>query len=421
MSEVRTKAQLAKVSARQLATLSTDEKNSALKSIARALQRREGDILSQNELDMARGRENGLSDALLDRLLLTPQRLKSMAEGLEVLMELPDPVGETLKSWERDNGLKVEKVRVPLGVIGMIYEARPNVTVDATGLGLKTGNAMLLRGSSSALNSNRALVHVIREALQETDVPPDAVQLVEDTARDSVQEMLTLNEFVDVIIPRGGAAFIKRVVKDATVPVLETGAGVCHVYIDKDARFKMACDIVINAKTDRPGVCNAVETLLVHEQWAEEHLPALVDRLRQYGVEVRGCPRVKALIADVSLATDDDWDEEYLDMILSVKIVPRLEDAIAHIERHGTRHSECIITDDQNAAHIFLQHVDAACVYHNASTRFTDGFALGFGAEIGISTQKMHARGPMGLPELTSYKYVLRGSGQIRGGGQPSC
>ncbi|AQS55005.1 glutamate-5-semialdehyde dehydrogenase [Novibacillus thermophilus] len=421
MSDVRAKAELAKKSTGELAVLTTEQKNEALFNIARSIEQQTERILQENERDIENGVDNGLSGALLDRLRLTETRLKDIVSGLESLLELPDPVGEVLESWRRDDGLSIEKVRVPLGVIGMIYEARPNVTVDATGLGLKTGNAMLLRGSSSALNSNRVLVDVIRQGLEQSDVPSDAVQLVETTDRGTVQDMLKLNGLIDVIIPRGGAALIQRVVSESSVPVLETGAGICHIYIDRDARSEMAHSIVINAKTDRPGVCNAVETVLVHEAWAEKELQPLVEALEQCGVEVRGCSRTQSFAPSVKQANADDWDTEYLDTILSIKVVDSLNEAVAHIHRHGTRHSECIVTDNEQTANAFLQQVDAACVYHNASTRFTDGFQFGFGAEIGISTQKLHARGPIGLPQLTSYKYVLRGDGHIRGGGPTSC
>ena len=421
MSDVRVRAELAKKSTGQLAVLTTEQKNEALYSIARSIERETDRILQANERDIQNGTDNGVSGALLDRLRLSETRLKDIVGGLESLLELPDPVGEVLESWRRDDGLSIEKVRVPLGVIGMIYEARPNVTVDATGLGLKTGNAMLLRGSSSALHSNRTLMEIMRHGLEKTDVPADAVQLVEATDRSSVKEMLTLNDLIDVIIPRGGAALIQRVVSESRVPVLETGAGICHIYIDRDARPDMANNIVLNAKTDRPGVCNAVETLLVHETWAAKELPSLVEALKQCGVEVRGCSRTRSLVPSVKQASAEDLDTEYLDAVLSIKVVGSLNEAVEHIHRHGTRHSECIVTDNEQAANAFLQQVDASCVYHNASTRFTDGFQFGFGAEIGISTQKLHARGPMGLPQLTSYKYVLRGNGQIRGGGPTAC
>lgn len=417
MSEVREKAALAKKSAESLAILTTEQKNEALYCMARAIEKEKERILKANQQDLHNGRENGLSTALLDRLELNEGRLQGIVEGLEQIVELPDPVGEVLSAWEQKDGLHIEKVRVPLGVIGMIYEARPNVTVDATGLGLKTGNAMLLRGSSSALHSNRAFVDVMREGLRRTDVPEEAVQLIEETDRRSVREMLTLHEWIDVIIPRGGAALIQHVVSESSVPVLETGAGVCHIYIDREAHPDMAHRIVVNAKTDRPGVCNAVETLLVHAAWAEQQLVPLVNELIQQGVEVRGCLRTQSLVPAAKAADEVDWETEYLDTVLSIKIVDDLNEAVEHIHQYGTRHSECIITDNKETAGAFLQRVDAACVYHNASTRFTDGFVFGFGAEIGISTQKLHARGPMGLPQLTSYKYVLRGAGQVRGGG----
>lgn len=421
MSEVRTKAQLAKQSAGRLAVLSTEQKNEALLRVARTVAEATGQILQANEQDMEQGEQNGLSQALLDRLLLTEARIQDMIRGLEMLVELPDPVAEVMESWQQSDGLTIEKVRVPLGVIGMIYEARPNVTIDAAGLGLKTGNAMVLRGSSAALHSNQALAEAVRAGLAESDIPVEAVQLVQSTDRRSVQEMLTLNGLIDVIIPRGGAALIERVVREASVPVLETGAGVCHIYVDRDADPEMARDIVINAKTDRPGVCNAVETVLVDEAWADRGLSELVAALTESGVEIRGCPRVQSLFPSVKAAQEADWGTEYLQTTVAMKVVAGVNEAVAHIDRYGTRHSECIVTDNEAAAKAFLRQVDAACVYHNASTRFTDGGAFGFGAEIGISTQKLHARGPMGLKELTSYKYAVHGKGHVRGGGAPSC
>lgn len=423
MSDVRTKATLCKQQTTYLAAVLEEQKNEALKQVAGALEEQKGHILAANEEDVQEGRAGGVSAALLDRLTLTEARLNEMAAGLMSLRELPDPIGAAIDGWQLENGLRVEKVRVPLGVIGMIYEARPNVTIDAFGLGLKTGNAMLLRGSSSAIQSNKALLAAIHTGLRRADLAEECIQLVEDTAREAVAEMLTLSELIDVIVPRGSAAFIQRVIAESRVPVLETGAGVCHTYIDRAADAAMAEQIVLNAKTDRPGVCNALETLLVHEEWAEvdDRLTTLLSTLASRGVTVRGCARTRAFAPNALAAEAADWDREYLDHILAVKIVADLDEAISHIDTHGTKHSECIVTDDIETAESFLRRVDAACVYHNASTRFTDGFQFGFGAEMGISTQKLHARGPMGLKELTSYKYVLRGTGQIRGGGVTSC
>ncbi|CAE6427530.1 unnamed protein product [Rhizoctonia solani] len=383
MSEVREKAALAKKAAQLMNRLTTAQKNEALLVIADALLAEQDAIIAANALDLERGRGNGTSESLLDRLTLTPARIAGIAEGLRQVETLADPVGLTLESFQRPNGLLVEKISVPLGVIGMIYEARPNVTVDAAALCLKTGNAVVLRGGSAALESNRRIVGVLRGALAGTALPPDALQLVEDPARASVDEMLKLNGLLDVVIPRGGAALIRNVVENATVPVIETGAGICHTFVDASAAYEMAADIAFNAKVQRPSVCNAMETLLVHEDFAEQHLRALADRFRAANVELRGCERTRAL-------------------------------ALAHIARFGTMHSESIVTDDEANAAAFMQRVDAAAVYHNASTRFTDGFEFGFGAEIGISTQKLHARGPMGLPALTSTKFRVYGSGQVR-------
>ncbi|GGE09995.1 gamma-glutamyl phosphate reductase [Marinithermofilum abyssi] len=415
VSGVRQKAEQARAASKRLALLTEAQKNAGLRAMAQALRNRREAILTANEEDLRRGEEAGLSTALMDRLRLTEERLEGMAQGLEELIHLPDPVGEVMETVERENGLRIEKVRVPLGVIGMIYEARPNVTVDAAGLALKTGNAVVLRGSSSAFYSNRMLVEVLHQALETTDVPVDGVQLVEDLDREAVREMMTLNGWIDVIIPRGGAGLIERVVRESTVPVLETGVGNCHIYVDAEADPSMAEHIVINGKTDRPAVCNAVETLLVHREWAKQHLSSLAARLQENGVELRGCDRTRALADHVLPASEEDWRREYLDLILAVNVVDSLEEAMEHIDRYGTRHSEAIVTDNAETARVFLQGVDAAAVYHNASTRFTDGSQFGFGAEIGISTQKLHARGPMGLKELTSYKYRVLGTGQVRG------
>lgn len=414
MSEAREKAKLAKQTAAALARISTDAKNAALSKMAEALISRSGEILSANEEDLARGREQGLSSALLDRLKLTEERIAGIAEGVRQIIELPDPVGDVLETFTRPNGMRVEKWRVPLGVVGMIYEARPNVTVDAAALCLKTGNAVVLRGGSSALSSNRRIVRVLREALADTEIPPDALQLIEDPSRSSVDEMLKLNGLLDVVIPRGGASLIRNVVENATVPVIETGAGVCHTYLDASADPAMAEAIALNAKIQRPSVCNAMETLLVHESFARRHLAALADKFRAAGVELKGCGQTRAIAGDMAEATEQDYATEYNDYILNIKVVSGLDEALAHIRRFGTMHSECIVTETPEHAERFLQEVDAAAVYHNVSTRFTDGFEFGFGAEIGISTQKLHVRGPMGLPALTSTKYRITGSGQIR-------
>lgn len=414
MSEVRQKAERAGQVTAVLSSLSTEQKNEALLAAAEALIRSSEEILAANREDLQRGRENGTSESLLDRLALNQERIAGIAEGLRQIAELPDPVGDVLETIDRPNGLHIVKRRVPLGVIGIIYEARPNVTVDAIGLCLKTGNAVVLRGGSSALSSNSKIVEIIHAALDATSIPRDTVQLIEDPNRSSVDEMLKLNGLLDVVIPRGGSSLIQNVVQNATVPVIETGAGICHTFLDATAEPEMAEAIALNAKVQRPSVCNAMETLLVHQDFAELHLADLAERFRELKVELRGCASTRALVPWAKPATDEDYATEYNDYILNVKIVGNLEEAIAHITRFGTKHSECIVTEDGRNAARFQQEVDAAAVYHNASTRFTDGFEFGFGAEIGISTQKLHARGPMGLPALTSSKYIIQGNGQIR-------
>ncbi|MEK3716030.1 glutamate-5-semialdehyde dehydrogenase [Paenibacillus sp. FSL R7-0333] len=415
MSEVVNKTTLAKATTGVLASLTTAQKNEALLVMAAALRAEADYIIAANAEDLERGRLNGTPESMLDRLALDTGRIDSIAEGLQQIAVLPDPVGDNLETIERPNGLHIEKVRVPLGVIGIIYEARPNVTVDAAGLCLKTGNAVVLRGGSSALSSNRAIAEVLHRALAGTALPPDALQLIEDPNRSSVDEMLKLNGLLDVIIPRGGSSLIQNVVLNATVPVIETGAGICHTYLDASANPEMARRISVNAKAQRPSVCNSMETLLVHRTYAEEHLAALAEAFREARVELRGCQDTVALIPWAVPATPEDFATEYNDYILNIRIVDTLEEALGHIAEFGTKHSECIVTEDAANAARFLQEIDAAAVYHNASTRFTDGFEFGFGAEIGISTQKLHARGPMGLPALTSSKYMIHGSGQIRG------
>ncbi|CAM3399121.1 glutamate-5-semialdehyde dehydrogenase [Marinicrinis lubricantis] len=414
MSEVIEKSRLAKQASLVVGSLTTEQKNKALLQMADHLIHRQKDIIAANQEDLRRGRENGLSESLLDRLALDEKRIAAMADGLRQVSELTDPVGDQLEQFERPNGLVVKKVRVPIGVIGMIYEARPNVTVDAAGLCLKTGNAVVLRGGSSALHSNSKIVEVLHEALEQTAIPANALQLISDPNRSSVDEMLKLNGLLDVIIPRGGAGLIQNVVNNATVPVIETGAGICHTYIDSEADPEMAVDIAINAKVQRPSVCNSMETLLLHKDYAQQHFPALADRFKAAGVELRGNETARNMVSWINPATEEDWSTEYNDYILAVKIVDSLDEAIDHIQKYGTMHSECIVTNNNQKASSFMQRVDAAAVYHNASTRFTDGFEFGFGAEIGISTQKLHARGPMGLPALTSTKYCIYGSGQIR-------
>jgi glutamate-5-semialdehyde dehydrogenase len=415
ISEVEQKATLAKQAAPRLSLLTTEQKNSALLLMADALVAETSSILAANADDLRRGQEMGTTSSLLDRIALNEQRIADMAEGLRQVVALPDPIGDVLEQISRPNGLHITKIRVPLGVIGIIYEARPNVTVDAAALCLKTGNAVILRGGSAAVSSNQRIIEVIHEALTRSAVPVDAIQLILDTNRSSVDQMLKLNGLIDVLIPRGGHSLIQNVVKNATVPVIETGSGICHTYIDETAVFEMALQIAINAKVQRPSVCNSMETLLVHEKFASLHLASIAEQFLANNVELRGSDQARSLVPAIKAASDEDWDTEYSDYILNIRIVDGLDEALQHIRQHGTMHSECIITENADNATRFLQEVDAAAVYHNASTRFTDGFEFGFGAEIGISTQKLHARGPMGLPALTSTKYCVRGSGQIRG------
>ncbi|WP_449538127.1 glutamate-5-semialdehyde dehydrogenase [Ferdinandcohnia sp. Marseille-Q9671] len=414
MSELLQKAKLASDVATQLGLCTTEQKNEALNRIASQLLQETDFILSENEKDLAAGREKGMSDNLLDRLRLTEERIEDMAVGVRQVVELPDPIGEVLEGWDRPNGLQIEKVRVPLGVVGMIYEARPNVTVDASTLCLKTGNAVLLRGSSSAIHSNKAIVAVIHRALETSEVPSEAVQLLEDTSRETASQMFKLTEYLDVLIPRGGASLIQNVVNNASVPVLETGVGNCHIYIDESAQRDMAVAIAVNAKTQRPSVCNAAETILVHQGWAEKHFDVLIQTLKDKNVEIRANEAARALDHTLLQATEEDWETEYLTLTVALKVVPDLEEAISHIQTYSSKHSEAIVTEREENVLAFFNQVDAAALYHNASTRFTDGFEFGFGAEIGISTQKLHARGPMGLPALTSTKFIIRGNGQIR-------
>lgn len=394
--------------------LDTERKNRALKKAAEALVQESERLLTANEKDYARAKEAGMAEGLLDRLKLTPQRIDAIAEGLKQIAALPDPVGEVMESFDRPNGLHIEKIRVPMGVIGIIYEARPNVTADAFGLCFKTGNAVILKGGKDAFYANHAITETIREALQKEGIDKNAIQLIENNDRAVTTAFMKLKEYVDVLIPRGGAGLIRSVVENSTVPVIETGTGNCHIYIDEAADLSKAVPIVINAKTQRTGVCNACESLLVHEKIAGQILPALGKALLEKQVEIRGDETVRAKIPEAQPVTEADYGTEYLDLILSVKTVGSLEEAIAHINKYNTGHSDAILTEDRTHASKFLREVDAACVYVNASTRFTDGFEFGFGAEIGISTQKLHARGPMGLKELTSYKYQITGNGQVR-------
>lgn len=414
MSEVTRKGQLAKEASYALVGVTTEEKNAALQLIADQLREDEATIISENEKDLQAGRDKGFSDSLLDRLMLDSKRINDMADAIGQLMDLKDPIGDSLEKIEKENGLHIEKIRVPIGVVGMIYEARPNVTVDAATLSLKTGNAVILRGSSSAYYSNVAIVQSIHKALEKSVLPVNAVQLIEDTSRETAKELFNLNEYLDVLIPRGGKNLIDTVVRESSVPVIETGAGNCHVFIDETAKYALTESIVLNAKTQRPSVCNAIESLLIHETWFAQYGKHLLETLQNNGVEIHGDERVYQAIDHAVLATEEDWGTEYLSLTISVKIVSGVDEAINHINKYGTNHSEAILTEDEKNAAIFLNKVDAAAVYHNASTRFTDGFEFGYGAEIGISTQKLHARGPMGLEALTSSKFVIRGEGQIR-------
>ncbi|WP_273853174.1 glutamate-5-semialdehyde dehydrogenase [Guptibacillus spartinae] len=411
---VKEQAKQAQGASKTLSLLTTEEKNQALLTIADELEKETDYILNENKKDLERGKEKGFTEAFMDRLSLSEERVKDFANGLREVAELEDPVGEVISDWSLDNGMQVEQVRVPLGVIGMIYEARPNVTVDATGLALKSGNAIVLKGGSNALNSNKGIVRVIHAALPKTKIPVEAVQLIATTDREATSQLFTMKEHIDVLIPRGGGALINTVVNNATVPVLETGVGNCHIYFDQSAEVDKAINILINAKTDRPAVCNAVETLIVHKKWLEENQDALEKALAENNIKIHGDEHIVGTFKDAVLADEDDWSNEYLGLEIAIKTVENTQEAIDHIEQYGTKHSEAIITEDATSASLFRNLVDAAAVYHNASTRFTDGSALGFGAEIGISTQKLHARGPMGLPALTTIKYCMTGTGQIR-------
>ena len=399
----------------ELQKLTTDEKNHALCVIADALKGHAAYILQENQKDLKNGRANGMHPGMLDRLQLTEGRIEAMADGLVQIASLEDPVGECLETFDRPNGLHIEKRRVPLGVIGIIYESRPNVTADAFGLCFKSGNAVILKGGSDAIYSNIAITEVIRSALDSVKLTRDAIQLITDTDRKVTAEFMKMKEYVDVLIPRGGAGLIRAVVENSTIPVIETGTGNCHIYVDRDADQELALSIIINAKTQRIGVCNACESLVLHEAVLETFLPKLKMALEEKHVEMRADEKICGMMEGFVPAAEEDYGREYLDYILSMKTVCSVEEAIDHINQYNTKHSECIVTTNPQTAEKFLNEVDAACVYVNASTRFTDGFEFGFGAEIGISTQKLHARGPMGLKELTSYKYMVHGEGQIRG------
>jgi glutamate-5-semialdehyde dehydrogenase len=413
MGDLEQLALKARRAASALATLDTEVKDTALLAMEYEIERRADEIIAANAFDLKTGRDQGISAALMDRLTLNERRVSEMAKGLREVAGLRDPVGEVVDGWRLPNGLRVEKVRVPLGVIGIIYEARPNVTVDAAGLCIKSGNAVVLRGSSNAINSNRALVEIMARTGTHNGLPEGSVQLVESTDREAARELMRMHGLIDVLIPRGGAGLIRTVVENSTVPVIETGVGNCHVYVDAGADIDMAVRIIVNAKTQRPVVCNAAETLLVHDDAASAFLPAANSALLEKGVVLRGDERTRRLI-EVEEATDEDWYEEYLDLILAVRVVDSLDEAIAHINKYGSGHSEAIVTNDYEHGERFVREVDSAAVYINASTRFTDGAQFGMGAEIGISTQKLHARGPMSLPELTSTRFIIRGSGQVR-------
>ena len=403
----------AKQAARKLA-VAGNQKDTALEAIAAALEAHTEEILAANREDLFAAEQNGMSRSLMDRLALNEKRIAGMADGVRQVKAQPDPVGQVLEGGVRPNGLRIEKVAVPLGVIGIIYEARPNVTADAAALCLKAGNAVILRGGKEAFRSNQAIAEVMRDAVEAAGLPRDSIQLVQDTSRASSIEMMGLTGYLDVLIPRGGAGLIRAVVENSHVPVIETGVGNCHVYVDDAADLEMAADIIFNAKTSRPSVCNAIETVLIHQAIAGEFLPKMKAKLDEKQVEIRGCDKTREILPDCVPACEEDWATEYLDYILAVKVVDSLDEAMAHIASYSSGHSECIVTENYRNAERFLSEVDAAAVYVNASTRFTDGGEFGLGAEIGISTQKLHARGPMGIRQLTSQKFVIRGNGQIR-------
>jgi len=414
MNELIIIGQKAKEASYELGVASTKEKDNALLFMAEELINAKKEIIEANEIDLENARLRGTSKVMLDRLALSDDRIEEMGAGLKDVVKLQDPIGEVISMWQRPNGLQIGQKRVPLGVIGIIYEARPNVTCDAAGLCLKAGNAVILRGGSEAINSNKAIVKALTSGLERAGLPKSSVQLIENTSREVATEMMRLNEFIDVLIPRGGAGLIQAVLKNATVPVIETGTGNCHIYVDENCDFEMAINIAVNAKASRPSVCNSAEKLLVNESIARDFLPMAIKALRSNGVAIKGDNASQAIINDIERAEEEDWGKEYLDYIMAVKIVKNVDEAINHINKYGTGHSEAIITESYKNSQKFLQRVDAAAVYVNASTRFTDGSEFGFGAEIGISTQKLHARGPMGLKELTTIKYIIYGNGQIR-------
>jgi len=408
------KAKRAKTASRSLANISTEIKNNALFKMAAGLEREADKLIAENKKDLTAAEKKGLSKAMIDRLTLNPDRIKAMADGLREVAALPDPVGEVLRMWRRPNGMEVGRMRVPIGLIGIIYESRPNVTADSAALCLKSGNAVLLRGGSEAVHSNTAIVEVLSKAGAEAGIPEGAVSFIENPDRTCVMEMLKLNQFIDLIIPRGGEGLIRMVSDNSTIPVIKHDKGICHVYVDSKADLKMAEEICFNAKVQRPGTCNAMETMLVHQDVAKTFLPAIIGRMKKAGVEIRGCEKTRAIVPDIKAATDKDWDTEYNDLILNVKVIESMEAAMEHIAAHGSQHSEAIISNDYQNARRFQREVDASAVFVNASTRLNDGFEFGLGAEIGISTTRIHARGPMGLEELTSTKFIVSGNGQIR-------
>lgn len=412
--ELLKKGEAAKEAAYKLGVLPTETKNNALLKIADMLIEKSEEILTANKKDIEAAEEKGIRPAMIDRLTLTKERIGAIAEGVRQVARLDDPIGKIIKSWERPNGLEIAQKRVPMGVIAIIYEARPNVTVDAAVLCLKTSNSVILRGGSEAINSNIALMKIMQEAAYSAGIPNGSLNLIEDTARETATELMKMNGYIDMLIPRGGQGLIRSVVENATVPVVETAAGNCHIYIDAECDYDMALKILVNAKVSRPSVCNAAETLLIDKKIANELLPRIAKELENYNVEIRGCEQCVKICKNILPATKEDWSTEYNDYIISVKCVDGIDEAIKHINKYNTKHSEAIVTNNSEKAERFLNEVDAAAVYVNASTRFTDGFEFGFGAEIGISTQKMHARGPMGLEQLTSVKYVIHGNGQVR-------
>ncbi len=413
MTALEQMGQQAKTASRKLLGLQ-QSRNAALLAIAEALREQQGNILTANEQDLQQARQNGMSQSLMDRLTLTPERIEGMAKGVEQIAMQKDPIGTVVEGGQLTNGLKIEKVRVPLGVIGIIYEARPNVTADAAALCLKAGNVVILRGGKEAFQSNQCITNIMRYAIASEGLPADCIQLVQDTSRESAREMMALTGYLDVLIPRGGAGLIRSVVENSRVPVIETGAGNCHVYVDESADLAMAADIIFNAKTTRPSVCNAIETILVHEKVAEKALPRIAEKLGEKNVRLHGCERTCAVLPQAIPATEQDWATEYLDFELAVRVVPSITEAMEHIATYSTGHSECIVTENFRNAQLFTAQVDSAVVYVNASTRFTDGGEFGMGAEIGISTQKLHARGPMGVEQLTSTKFIIQGDGQVR-------